>query len=45
MDGKIAMRIPSDTETMVDVAIDPEAIRSHIRSYMDSNESVARSTL
>ena len=45
VEGKIAMRIPSDMETMLDVTIDPEAIRSHIRSYMDSNESVARSTL
>ena len=44
-EGKIAMRIPSNMDTMTDIAIDPEAIRSHIRSYMDSNESVARSTL
>lgn len=44
-DGKIAMRVPADMGTMTDITIDPEAIRSHIRSYMDSNESLARSTL
>jgi 3-dehydroquinate synthase len=44
-DGKIAMRIPADFGVMTDISIDQEAIRSHIRSYMDSNESVARTGL
>lgn len=44
MDGRIAMRIPTDFGSMTDMIIDQEAIRSHIRSYMDTNESVVRNT-